>query len=199
MNQKFLKLAKFFTRAIQDELNYDQVNDSLIFGQLIRTEEEIQAYLNNASNIYFNQIAKENEFRPERIVISYPELLNYLPITVLANQKEATHTRKNIYKLLSGANYEAIDNGFIPKILQSDSYFRNKAAICFDANKIYYFPAPISDTNLTVYYVRYPLQNDGTGFGFNTAEDIVWNETHFADIVQIAVKLYRVDDFQEDL
>ncbi len=165
MNTKFLKIAKMFTKAIQDELFYDTINDSLILGQLLRTEEEVENYINNASNIYFQQIAKERKGNPELIIIEYPELLNYVDITFTS--LTAPHGRKNIYKLLNSGSADAIDSGFIPRLLTNDPYFRNKKVIAFDDNVIYYYPPVSGPTLLRIYYLLLPLQNDVNNYCFN--------------------------------
>ncbi len=197
MNNKFLNIAKLFTRAIQDELQYDNVNDSIIFGQILRTEEEVENYINRAGEIYFKTIIEKAQFKPELIIGSNPELLNSVQLTFPADTLTATHNRKNIYKLIDSGNATAIDNSFIPEMINNNTYFRNKTAIAFDNNYIYKLPKSATNESLTIYYVRRPIQNDGNYFGFNSTEDLVWNEDSFAAIVEIAVKLYRIDDYQE--
>lgn len=197
MNTKFLNIAKQFTRAIQDELQYDSVNDAIIFGQILTTQEEVENYINRAGDIYFKSITEKAQYKPELIIGINPELLNSVQVSFLANTLTATHNRKNIYKLIDSGDSTAVDNSFIPDMINSNTYFRNKTAIAFDNNYIYKLPKSLTDETLTIYYVRRPLQNDGKYFGFNSVEDIVWNEDSFASIVEIAVKLYRIDDYQE--
>lgn len=198
MNQKYLRLAQMFARAIQDQINYDLINDSLIFGNLLTDESIINSYITQASNEYFKQIIQSAEYKPNNIIISYPELLNYVDLT-LTPVGSVNHNRKNIYKLLSNSDYEAVDNSFIPYIIQNNSFFRNRKVIAFDDNMLYYTPSPLNNQDVRIYYVQYPLHNDGTEYGFNTVSDIVWNERNFADIVAIAVKMYKIDDYQEDI
>ena len=198
MNTKFLKLAQSFAAAIQDSLHYDSINDDIIFGQLLTQESDYQNYLQRAMETYFQNLIKAVEYRPEKLVIINPNLLNYIDIT-LNNTGKTAHNRKNIWKLLSAADLEAVDNSFLPYIQSDSGYFRSKTTIVFDDEYIYYLPKPVNNINRRIYYVRLPLQNDGEYFGFNSVEDICFDEQDFQQIIEIAIKLYRIDDYQEDV
>lgn len=198
MNKKYLKLAKSFASAIQDTLSYDTINDTIIFGQLLREEADYQNYLQRAMDAYFQSLIKAVEYRPDKLVIINPNLLNYVDLTLDSTGK-TLHNRKNIWKLLSASDLEAVDNSFLPYLQSGSGYFRSKTAIAFDDEYIYYLPKPVDNTNKRIYYVRYPLQNDGEYYGFNSAEDICFDDADFQNIIEIAIKLYRIDDYQEDI
>lgn len=198
MNPKFLKLAKSFATAVQDTLFYDSINDSIIYGQLLRQEEDYQNYLQRAMESYFKSIVEAAQYRPDKVITVNPNLLNYEDI-VLNNTGKTAHQRKNIWKLLSASDLEAVDNSFLPYIQSNSQYFRSKTAIAFDDNFYYYLPKPADNTNRRLYYVRKPLQNDGGYFGFNSTEDICFDDKDFQPIIEIAIKLYRIDDYQEDV
>lgn len=200
MNQKFLKLAQSFAKSIQDTLIYS--NNTLVFGQLLTEESDYQNYLQRAMDIYFKNIIEATQYKPNKVIISYPNLLNYVDIYLNSTGK-SVHNRKNIWKLLSSTDYEAIDNSFLPYLQSNSGYFRSKFAIAFDDNFFYYLPKPIPENEegllKRIYYVRQPLQNDGKYFGFNSEEDICFNDKDFQPIIEIAIKLYKIDDYQEDV
>lgn len=199
MNTKFLTLAKSFAAAIQDQIIYDQINDSIIFGQLLRTEEEFQSYLNRAMNEYFKLLSEKAQNNPMRMIIENPELLGYEDVTFPANTNNIVLQSKNIYKLLESGDAEPIDAAFIPEILRSDSYLRNKPVIAHSEGKLYYYPTKSGAYNFRLYFVKYPLCSNGTSFGFNSIEDVMFSLIKFQDIVALAVKFYKIDDYQEDV
>ena len=197
-------------------------------GSIVRTVAEIESYIHRAGQIYFDTAWKaaqpENEMpgsisHKKKFLNMFPELFKFRGITftylTATSYVDVTTLYNDIFEILDsvkqggGGIIEVWDPSKLADcIAEADPFYSpprvtsSNPGMILSHPRIYAFPNDIANTGgytITINYIqniKNPISGDILRSG--GSYDIPYSEHHLDAIAEIAAKIYRQDDFQED-
>jgi hypothetical protein len=208
---KLNALAKRFMQQIQDPIS--ELAGVIIPGQIIRSVADIESYLGMAMQKYIEGAWLQAKGDPGLLLRAMPELYKEREATVVTPNTtvDLSATHADIFDILdSRQGTTQIMEAWNPKYLtdaltgldpfhQGDTRF---GGLIYNKPILYIFPTDLAATVSFVFTLCFiqaalnPLTGEFLVSG--GAYDIPFAELHYTAICDIAEKLYKIDDYQED-
>lgn len=215
MTPKLNILAQRFMNGIQDPITIDSGTGKFSAGSIIQTVAEIETRLGDAMMKYMDDVWKAAKGNKQQFLTFLPELFKKVDTTLGT-------PNTSIYLEYPGLNlfdvYDILDSSHNTTLIEvwnqvhlADALAGVDPFYVGDADRpgmilqhpvVYFFPtslAAATDYAVRFNYIQKPVNpEDGTYFTTGGTYDIPFSLNHINDIAETAVRMYRVDDFQED-
>jgi len=223
---KLNRLAIAFMQRIQDPIT--ESAGVITAGQLIRSVAEIESYVHRAGQIFFNgawnAAQPENESpgsmsHKNKFLNMFPELFKFRSITLTyasaVSRVDISTVYNDIFEILDsvkqggGGLIEVWDPSKLADcIAESDPFYSpprvnsSTPGMILSHPYIYGFPNDLADPGGYTFTLNY-IQNNknpitGAILVSGGTYDVPFSEHHIDAIAEIAVGIYKKDDFQED-
>lgn len=211
---KLKRLAKKFMQQIQDPVIDDPENSDLILpGQIVRTIPEIEHYLGMAMMRFIEGVWQQANANAGVMLRALPDIYQERDLTILSGQQKVdiASTHADVWDILDSRNgtttileiWNAIH--LTDALNGSDPFYvgdERRGGLIYQKPFVWVFPASLSeatDYTFTLCFLQAPLNpTDGTYLTIGGDYDIPFSDIHFPTICDIAEKIYKVDDYQED-
>lgn len=205
-------LATRFMQQIQDPIFIDPVTNIVTPGQLIRSQTEIENYLGQAMNKYFEQVWEAVKGSQKDFLNVLPELLDSISITyMIGDSVKDLSALTNMFHVFDVSDsyigtdqIEAWNQVHLTEALSGDNPFYSGnpyKGMIYQKPNLYLFPAnltAIAAFTFNLQFIKLPVDpTTGQFFIINGNYDIPFQINHIAEIADIAVNLFKVDDLQE--
>ncbi len=213
---KMKLLAERFLLQIQDVYSVDAITGDVLPGNLVRTIPELNNYLGQAMNSYFQSAWANSQGRKD-FINKFPELfgrtVSAIPFAMGAttiNLSSVLYPYHDIFDILdsvfaTGKTIEAWNPVFLSDALAGTDPFyvgsADRPGMIWMNPVLYIFPLTLTATvgvSFTLNYIKLPVSpTTGKYLDVNGTEDMPFSIDHIKAIADIATQLYKVDDYQE--
>lgn len=209
---KLNRLAQRFMQQIQDPITIDA--GVILPGQIIRSVPDIEHYLGMAMMKFIEEVWKQSQANANVMLRALPDLYQERTCTIAAGTQKVdlSTTHADLWDPLDSRNGTTTILEVWHPIHLTDAlngtdpfYVGNskRGGIIYQKPYLWIFPAnlvdDVLDYNFTLCFIQAPLNpTDGTYLVSGGDYDIPFSDIHFTTISDIAEKLYKVDDYQED-